>query len=341
MNPKSKRSLGKSGVSVTILGLGGGPLGDMYAKLDHDTALRTVESAYESGITLFDTSPFYGHGLSEQRFGAVLRRKPRKSFVLSSKVGRYLVPPGSQPLDRTPFVGGLDFNHVFDYTREGALRSIDQSMARLGISSIDCLIIHDVDVWTHGSRQAYEQKFKEAMDGCYRVLDDLRSQGVIKAIGVGLNEVDCCMEFAAAGDFDFFLLAGRYTLLEQGALDEFLPMCEKRNIGIMVGGPYNSGILATGAVAGAKYNYLPAPPDVMDKVRRIEAVCGRHSVPIAAAALQFPLGHPSVTSMIPGAVSPAEVERNVALMAHAIPGQLWSELKAEGLLAERAPIPAS
>ena len=177
--------------------------------------------------------------------------------------------------------------------------------------------------------------------GSYRVLDDLRSQGVIKAIGVGINEVDICMEFAAAGDFDFFLLAGRYTLLEQGALDEFLPLCEKRNIGIMLGGPYNSGILATGAIEGATYNYVPAPPEIMDKVRRIEAVCKSHGVPIAAAALQFPLGHPSVTSMIPGAVSPAETKRNLELMAHPIPAALWTDLKAEKLLAERAPVPTA
>jgi D-threo-aldose 1-dehydrogenase len=340
MDPKSKRTLGKSGVAVTVLGCGGGPLGDMYALLDNNEAIATVETAYDLGITLFDTSPFYGHGLSERRVGAALRGKRRDSFVLSTKVGRYLVPPTeAQPLDRTPFTGGLDFNHVFDYTRDGTLRSIDQSMARLGISSIDCLIIHDADVWTHGSRAVYEQKFKEAMDGAYRVLDELRSQKIVKAIGVGINEVDICMEFAKAGDFDFFLLAGRYTLLEQGALDDFLPLCQKRDIGIMLGGPYNSGILATGAIEGAKYNYVPAPPDIMDKVRRIEAVCKRHAVPIAAAALQFPLGHPSVTSMIPGAVSPAETKRNVELMAKTVPAALWDELKSEGLLAERAPVP--
>ena len=339
MNPKSKRKLGKSGVDVTIIGCGGGPLGELYAKIDHDAAVGTVEAAYDGGMTLFDTSPFYGHGMSEHLIGSVLNRKPRSSFVLSTKVGRYLVPPGDKPLDRTPYVGGFDFNHVFDYTREGTLRSIDQSMARLGISSIDCLTIHDVDVWTHGTRAIYEEKFKEAMEGCYRVLDDLRSQGVIKAIGVGLNEVDICMEFAAAGDFDFFLLAGRYTLLEQGALEDFLPLCEARDIGIMLGGPYNSGILATGAVAGARYNYVPATPEIMEKVRRMETVCARHSVPLAAAALQFPLGHPSVTSMIPGAVSPGEVKRNIDLMAHKIPQDLCAELKHEGLIFPVAPTP--
>jgi len=332
--------LGKSGVAVTVLGCGGGPLGDMYALLDDADAIQTVEAAYDGGVRLFDTSPLYGHGLSEHRFGTALRRKPRASFVLSTKVGRYLTPPkAGQPIERGLFKGGLDFNYVYDYTREGTLRAIDQSMARLGLSRIDCLIIHDCDVWTHGSREAYREKFKEAMNGAYRVLDELRAQKVIRAIGVGVNEVDVCMDFAKAGDFDFFLLAGRYTLLEQGALDDFLPLCRERDIGILLGGPYNSGILATGAIEGAKYNYTPAPPDIMDKVRRIEAVCARFSVPIAAAALQFPLGHPAVSSMIPGAVSPAEVRRNIELMATPIPPALWAELKAEGLLAERALTP--
>ena len=341
MDGTSKRKLSdRSGVEVSVLGFGGGPLGDFYKLLDPDVAAATVTAAHDTGLTLYDTSPFYGHGLSEHRFGEALRRKPRDSYVLSTKVGRILVPPGDAPLDRTPFMGGLDFNHRFDYSRDGTLRSIDQSMARFGISTIDCLIIHDVDVWTHGSRAAYQERFREAMEGSYRVLTELREQGVIKAIGVGLNEVDCCMDFAAAGDFDFFLLAGRYTLLEQGALGDFLPLCLTRDIGIMLGGPYNSGILATGAIEGARYNYVPAPPEIMEHVRKIEAICGRFDVPIAAAALQFPLGHAAVKSMIPGAISPSEVERNAALIAHKIPADCWAELRHEGLLDERAPVPA-
>ena len=342
MKPTTLRKLGKSGVEVTVLGTGGGPLGDMYARFDPAAALATLEESYAAGVNLYDTSPFYGHGLSEHRFGQVLRSKPRDSFVLSTKVGRYLVPPTEKtPLDRGPFAGGLDFNHVFDYTRDGALRSIDQSMARLGISSIDCLIIHDCDVWTHGSREEYEARFKEAMDGCYPLLEELRSSGIIKAIGVGVNEVDICMDFSRAGDFDFFLLAGRYTLLEQGGLDELMSVCEAKDIGILLGGPYNSGILATGAVEGARYNYQPAPPDIMEKVRRIEAVCARHGIPLAAAALQFPLGQKVVSSMIPGAVSPLEARRNVELMGTSIPAALWEELKQEGLLDSRAPVPES
>ena len=236
MNPLDKRVLGKSGVAVTILGFGAAMLGEQYRRLSEQEASQTVEAAYKKGINLFDTSPHYGHGLSEQRMGVVLRQKPRETYVLSTKVGRYLAPPTAErPLDLSPFLGGLEFNEVYDYTREGTLRAIDQSMARLGISSFECLVIHDVDIWTHGSEQAYREKFKEAMEGCYRVLDDLRSQGVVKAIGVGVNEVPVCMDFAAAGDFDFFDLAGRYTLLEQGGLDDFLPLCEKKNISIMLG----------------------------------------------------------------------------------------------------------
>lgn len=341
MNPKSTRQLSaRSGLDVSILGYGGGPIGDQYTLHDNDRAIGSVTAAHEAGVTLYDTSPHYGSGLSEHRVGAALRVKPRESYILSTKVGRYLVPPTAErPLERNQFAGGLEFNRVFDYSREGTLRAIDQSMARLGISSIDCLIIHDCDVWTHGTREAYQFYFKQAMDGAYTVLHELRDQGVIKAIGVGVNEVDVCMEFTQATEFDFFLLAGRYTLLEQGALDDFLPDCVARGIGIMLGGPYNSGILATGAIKGAKYNYQDAPPEIMQRVARIEAVCARHNVPLAAAALQFPLGHEAVKSMIPGAISADEVKRNVALMAHDIPADLWAELRAEGLLDEKAPVP--
>jgi D-threo-aldose 1-dehydrogenase len=340
MNPTAKRELGGSGVEVTVLGFGGGMLGEQYVRLTEADASATVEAAYQAGMNLFDTAPHYGHGLSEARTGHVLRQKPRESFVLSTKVGRYLAPPTKEaPLDLSPYLGGLAFNEVFDYTRDGTLRALDQSMARLGISSIDCVVIHDVDVWTHGTREVYREKFRETMDGCYPCLAELKAQKVIKAIGVGVNEVEVSIEFANAGDFDFFDLAGRYTLLEQGGLDDFLPLCLKKNIGIMLGGPYNSGILATGARPGANYNYKPAPPDVMERVSRIEAVCSRHAVPLAAAALQFPLGHAAVSTMIPGTSSARNVERNVKLMSHSIPAALWDELKAEKLLDERAPVP--
>ncbi len=338
MNPLAKRPLGKSGLQVTQLGFGGAPLGDFYARLPDSQAIATVEAAYAADLRFFDTSPLYGNGLSEHRFGHVLRQKPR-DFVLSTKVGRWLKPRPEAEIDRGWFKGGLNFEAVVDYSYDGVMRSIDGSLQRLGLNAIDVLLIHDVDVWTHGA-DGYETHFRTAMAGAYKALDELRAAGTIGAVGIGVNEIEPCLRFAREGDFDCFLLAGRYTLLEHAALDELLPLCTQKNIGILLGGPYNSGILATGAIPDAKYNYFPAPPDIMARVARIEAVCKRHDVPISAAALQFPLGHPAVSSMIPGAVKPEEVERNMALMRSAIPADLWAELKREGLMPADAPVPA-
>ena len=338
MNPLDKRPLGKSGLDVMQLGFGGAPLGDFYARLPEPQAIATVEAAYAAGLRFFDTSPLYGNGLSEHRFGHVLRQKPRDS-VLSTKVGRWLKPRPEVEIDRGWFKGGLNFEAVVDYSYDGTMRSIEGSLQRFGLNAVDVLLIHDVDVWTHGL-EGYETHFRTAMAGAYRALEELRAAGTIQAIGIGVNEIEPCLRFAREGDFDCFLLAGRYTLLEHAALDELLPVCAQKNIGIMLGGPYNSGILATGAVPEAKYNYFVAPPEIMARVARIEAVCKRHQVPIAAAALQFPLGNPSVSSVIPGAVKPEEVERNMALMRTAIPADLWAELKHEGLMPENAPVPA-
>lgn len=336
-----KREIGGTGLKVTVLGFGGGPLGDMFEKIPEERARDTVETAYESGIRVFDTSPYYGHGLSEHRFGHVLRSKPRSDFVLSSKIGRVLTAAAPEMIDRGPFVGGLNFSAAFDYSYDACMRSLEDSYQRLGLDHIDVVFIHDADVWTHGSQDAFELRYKEAMNGAYRALDELRSAGVVKAIGAGINEVDVCTRFARDGNFDCFLLAGRYTLLEQDGLDELFPLAEKKNFSFYLGGPYNSGILATGAVPGAKYNYVPAPQEIVDRVSRIEAVCKRHNVPLAAAAIQFPLGHPRVASIIPGGVNPREVAANSELMLTPIPGALWDELKAENLLVKDAPVPAS
>ena len=337
MNPLEKRPLGKSGLDVTQLGFGGAPLGDFYARLPESQAIATVDAAYAAGLRLFDTSPLYGHGLSEHRFGHVLRQNPR-DFVLSTKVGRWLKPRPEAEIDRGWFKGGLNFEAVVDYSYDGTMRSIEGSLQRLGLNAVDVLLIHDVDVWTHGA-EGYERHFRTAMAGAYKALDALRAAGTIRAVGIGVNEIEPSLRFAREGDFDCFLLAGRYTLLEHAALDELLPICARQGIGIMLGGPYNSGILATGAIPDAKYNYFPAPPEIMARVARIEAVCRRHGVPIAAAALQFPLGHPSVSSMIPGAVRPEEIARNITLMGTQIPTDLWAELKYEGLMPVHAPVP--
>ena len=333
------RRLGRTALEVGVLGLGGAPLGDFYEKLPEERALDAVEAAYRCGIRLYDTSPLYGHGLSEHRFGHVLRSKPRDDLVLSTKVGRWLKPERPERIVRGWFTGGLNFEAVYDYSYDGAMRSLEQSYQRFGMNQIDIVLIHDVDIWTHGSREAYDRRFAESMEGAYRALDRLRSEGAIKAIGAGLNEVAPCVRYANAGDFDCFLLAGRYTLLEQNGLEDLLPLAGTKGFSILLGGPFNSGILATGAVPGAKYNYKPAPPEIMERVARIEAVCGRHGVPLAAAAIQFPLGHSCVASIVPGAVAPSEVERNVALMAMPIPAAFWADLKNSGLLATDAPVP--
>ena len=228
---------------------------------------------------------------------------------------------------------------MYDYSYDGVLRSVEDSLQRLGMDRIDVLLIHDVDVWTHGSEEARLQRFAEVMGGGYRAMVKLREEGVVRAIGAGINEIQACEELARAGEFDCFLLAGRYTLLEQNALDTLLPYCVERNISLLIGGPYNTGILATGAVPGAYYNYAPAPEEIMARVARIEAVCTRHRVRLASAALQFPLGHPNVATLIPGARSPEEIEQNRALFEVDIPAALWAELKAEQLLRADAPTP--
>lgn len=337
MKHDSRRPLGRSGLEVTALGFGGAPLGDLYELIPEDRVERTIETAWEEGIRLFDTSPLYGAGLSEHRLGQVLRRKPRDAFVLSTKVGRLLKPRPGTPEETGRFAGGLSFAPVYDYSYDGCMRSIEDSYQRLGINRIDIALIHDVDAWTHGAD--HEQRFREAMEGAYRALDALRSAGTIRAIGAGLNEVEPCVRFANAGDFDCFLLAGRYTLLEQGGLDDLLPLAESQQFSILLGGPFNSGILATGAKPGAYYDYAPAPPEIMERVDRIERVCDAHGVPLAAAAIQFPLGHPRIASIIPGAVSPDEVTRNRQLMSLEIPAALWDDLKNEGLLLASAPVP--
>jgi D-threo-aldose 1-dehydrogenase len=337
VDPLVKRSLGKSGLQVTVLGFGGAPLGDFYARLPEDQAIATVRRAAEAGLGLFDTAPLYGHGLSEHRFGHVLRQRKREDFVLSTKVGRVLKPMPEEKINRGWFTGGLNFDACYDYTYDGAMRSLEQSLHRLGLNRVDVLLIHDIDVWTHG--ESYKANLKIALDGCYKALERLRADGTVGAIGIGINEIEPSLRFAHDTDIDCILLAGRYTLLEHAALDELLPLCGKKNIGIMLGGPYNSGILATGAVAGANYNYKPAPPGILDRVARIEAVCRRHGVPIAAAALQFPLGHPCVSSVIPGAVTPEEVDRNLKLLGIPISSALWAELKHEKLMPQAAPVP--
>jgi D-threo-aldose 1-dehydrogenase len=340
MDPTSLRPLGRSGLKVTQFGFGTAPLGGFRDVVPEADAIATIAAAYDGGVRRFDSSPYYGYGRAELRLGAALRDRPRADFVLSTKIGRWMtpIPPGTTvPGWRQ---GGLPFAPTFDYSYDGVHRSLEQSMLRLGMSRIDIVFIHDVDFWTIRDHALLEQRFRQAMDGAYKALDELRRAGTIGAIGVGLNEADMSARFVRAGDFDCVLLAGRYTLLEQGALADFLPLCTERGVGVVIGGPFNSGILATGARPGARYDYGEPPPEVLDRVRCIEAVCARHAVPLPAAALQFPLGHPSVAAVIPGAMSRAEVTGNLELFRRPIPAALWAELRREGLLHAAAPLPA-
>lgn len=333
-----RRGIGKTGVSVTSLGFGGAAIGNLYTEASDEQVRECLDAAYDAEIRYFDTAPMYGHGLSEHRIGEALRQKPRNSFVLSTKVGRMLRPDPDDAVGESIFPGRLPFTCVFDYSYDAVMRSIEDSLQRMGFNRIDIALLHDVESWTHGAEEA-DRRFHEAMDGGYRALDKLRSEGTIGAIGCGGNEWQAAERLARAGDFDCFLLAGRYTLLEQTSLESFLPYCEARNISVIIGGPYNTGILATGAVPNAYFNYAPASEEILAKVRSIEAICRDHQTPLAAAALQFPLHHPAVASVIPGSRSVDELNRNLANLSTEIPDGLWADFKAAGFLQENAPTP--
>lgn len=314
-------------MSVTRLGLGGAPLGGLSTDVEVKTAQDTVAKAHELGIAYFDTAPLYGLGKSETYFGHALQAFRRDEFVLSSKIGRVLDSVDERPVTQGDVVSP-SLKAVFDFSRDGVLRSIEESLERLGLDRIDIVFIHDPDDHHH-----------QAISEAFPTLAELRSQGVISAIGAGMNQWEALSDFAREGDFDCFLLAGRYTLLDQSGLDELLPLCEEKHISIMLGGPYNSGILASDLQSGTTYFYQEAPEDVLDKARQIKAVCDRYQVPLKAAALQFGLAHPAVAATIPGARSPQEVEENIKMASYPIPTDLWSELRTEGFLPENAPIP--
>jgi D-threo-aldose 1-dehydrogenase len=327
-------------LQFTELGFGGAPLGNLYRPMTEKEARVTLEAVWATGCRYFDTAPLYWLGLSETRLNGFLRPKPRDSYLISTKVGRLL--DLSKPEERShpgAFFETPSRRERFDYSYNGVMRSLEFSLERLGLDQVDIVFCHDVDVTTHGSKEAAEARINEFMAGGYRALDDLRRAGAIKAIGAGVNEWEVAETLARSGDFDVFLLAGRYTLLEQDALTSFLPLCEERKIGVVIGGPFNSGILATGLKADAHYNYGPAPDEVKDRVRRIQRVCKTFKVRLPEAALRFPLGHPAVASVIPGAQRASEVSRNAAMISAKIPAAFWRALKTEKLLREDAPTP--
>jgi D-threo-aldose 1-dehydrogenase len=315
-DPLERRAVGCTGLTVTAMGLGGAHLA--RPGVEPATSDALIRRALGHGLRYVDTAPMYSIGESERRYRAPLATLARDEYVLSTKVGRLL--------DGTE---GAETGWHFDFSADAVHRSIESSLKRLGVDRIDIVFIHDPD-------DHWEQAIGEA----YRALHALREQGIVRAIGAGMNQWEMEQRFAEEGEFDCFLLAGRYTLLEQESLASFLPLCEERGISVVVGGPYNSGILASDLDARATYNYRAAPPDVLERARRIAAVSERHGVPLKAAAIQFPLAHPAVAAVIPGAMTVAEVDENVALVQHPIPAALWAELAAEGLLAAGAPAPA-
>ncbi|GGX59224.1 pyridoxal 4-dehydrogenase [Tateyamaria omphalii] len=332
--------LGNGGLTFTELGFGAAPLGNLYKAISDGAARETLDAAWAGGVRYFDTAPLYGLGLSETRLNPFLRDKPRDEYVLSSKVGRLI--QHCAPEHRAGVGKWFEVpqrREQFDYSYDGVMRSFDHSFSRLGVDRIDILYVHDLCVFTHGSKEASDTRIDEFFGARgYDAMISLRDQGLIKAIGGGINEWQVCQTLAERGDFDLFLLAGRYTLLEQSALDSFLPLCEARGIGIVTGGPYNSGILATGAKPGAYYNYDAAPDHILKRVNAIEAVCKDHSISLIDAAFQFPLRHPAHVSVIPGAQGVGEMESNLQAAQADIPAAFWSDLKARGLLDERAPV---
>ncbi len=328
MNPLESKNLGKTGVRVTRMGLGGAPLGALSGDDGRAVAVATARRAYELGIRFFDTAPLYGRGKSERFYGQALSEYDRDSYILSSKVGRVLDLDAPSPTTADVYAETPPYDVRFDFSRDGVLRSIEESIERLGLDRIDVALIHDPD-------DHWEQAITEA----YPTLAELRSQGVVGAIGAGMNQWRMLARFAREGDFDCFLLAGRYTLLDHSGLEELLPLCAEKRISAILGGPYNSGVLASDLGADTTYFYERTPPDVLETAKRIAVICERHGVPLKAAALQFGLAHPAVAATIPGARNPAEVEENLAMASLDLPPDLWNELKAERLIPQDAPTP--
>jgi len=360
----TRNRIGRTTLEVGPLGLGTVPIGGLYEPISDEDAFAVVRRAHELGIRLFDTAPQYGSGLAEKRLGQVLPEFDRSSMVVATKVGRLLRPftfagktrrilieslksgdfkriggdavkvtrrlARGKPDLHTPMGAPFDQGEAaleayFDFSYDGVMRSFEDSLGRLKLDRVDMLYIHDPD-----------HHHDEALQGAFKALDKLRSEKVVQAIGVGMNHTAPLTQFAKEAPFDMFLVAGRYTLLDQEALAELLPVCQERGISVVVGGVYNSGILAN-PTATATFNYFPAPPELIEKAQRIQAVCARHGVPLMAAAIQYPLRHPVVASVLTGTRSVAEIEQNVAMFEAPIPEAMWAELEAEGLIPAATP----
>jgi D-threo-aldose 1-dehydrogenase len=328
------RHLGRTPLRVTVLGLGTGTLGGHRIPVTRDEGEAVVRAAWSAGVRYFDTAPFYGFGKACRIVGDALRELPREGWVLSTKAGRLLRPQtnvGTPGALRHP----MPFEDIFDYSYDGIMRSFEDSLQRLGLARIDILYVHDIGARQHG-KDLHPKIMRTLREGGYRALEELRARRTVGAIGIGVNEREVLLEAMEWGDWDVFLVAGRYTLLEQTPLDDLLPRCLRSGISVVIGAPFNTGVLA----GRDTWNYRPAPPEIVARVSAIGAICDSHGVPLVAAALQFPLAHPAVAAVLPGPRNVEELESNAKLLRYPIPAALWADLRNAGLLHPEAPIPA-
>jgi len=340
MDPTATRRIGRTDVAVTQLGFGGASIGELFHKVPEEEAVAAVRAAWDEGVRYFDTAPWYGRGLSELRVGAGLRDRPRAEFVLSTKVGRWLRPNPDPAYSGAPWLGGLANDVVFDYSYDGIMKSVEHSRQRLGLPRYDIAVIHDLDNLYHGTGQKLDGYFIQLATSGWRALTELKAAGEIRAIAAGINDRGLITRFLDLVDVDAFLVAMPYTLLRQDVLDDEFPAAVERGCTFIIGAPFQSGILATGAKNPANADYAPPDAAVLETVGKIEAVCARHGVPIAAASLQFPLGHPAVATVVAGAAS-GEESRNIAeKFTRPIPAEFWRALRERRLVDPRAPLPA-
>ena len=337
----SRRKIADTSLHLPAFGLGTAHLGELYSPVDESVSQATLEAAWVGGVRYFDTAPWYGRGLAEHRLGGFLRTKPRGDFLISTKVGRTLHRPADpSTFDRGPWTGGLNFEVNFDYSYDGIMRSYEQALQRLALDTVDALVIHDLDSLFHND-ETISAHTKDLSESGMKALNELKSSGDIRAFGMGVNMKEQLVDLAQKVELDFVLVAMPYTLIDQECLHTGMKACQERNVSVIIGAPFASGVLATGSAGAAHYNYGAANADVIEKVRRIEAVCGAHSVSLQAAALQFPLAHPAAAAIIPGAAKPEELIANIASVDAQIPSEFWDDLKSEGLIDREAPVPGN
>jgi D-threo-aldose 1-dehydrogenase len=334
----SRRRIGNTSLQLPVFGFGTAHLGELYGKVDEEDARATLDAAWELGIRYYDTAPWYGRGLCDHRVGGFLRTKPRSEFYLTTKLGRTLHrPKNPSTFDRSPWIGGLNFDVKFDYSYDGFMRSYEQALQRMGIDTVDALLVHDLDESIHG--EAYKDHLVDLVESGMKALQELKASGDIKAIGMGINTGHALDKIAPSVDVDFVLVAMAYTLLDQASLHSGMAACAARGVSVIIGAPFASGILATGPGSDAKYDYAVASAEVQARVRALQDTCREHGVGLPAAALQFPLAHPSVVSIIPGATHPSEVTQNVTALSSTVPEAFWTALKSRGLIDPAAPTP--